>query len=263
MLDQIPKLVGIDLETTGCSFSDRIVEIAVLVYQYGELKNTFVKRVNPGMPIPPASTQIHGITDEDVKDCPQFREYANIVLEFLEDAALFGYNIMFDFNVLSGELVRLNYPHLDPKRFTLLDPFSIWKRQDPKTLSHAYKTFCGKELNQAHSALADISATFEVLTAQLAKYTDLPSTPKELGQYCYSPNPDWVCSTYHFIWNDKGEIVCNFGKNKGLTLKTLLKEQKSFCDWILNKDFPEDVKALVANALDGKSLPSRQETVVR
>jgi len=255
ILKDIPKLVGIDLETTGSSFSDRIVEIALITYRYGKLTDTTVERVNPGIPIPPAVTKIHGITNQDVAGKPYFSELANRVLEILSDATLFGYNVIFDFNVLSNELVRAGVKALDRKSTLLIDPFVIWKKQDPKSLTHAYKHFCGKVLEGAHGALADVQATFEVLDSQLNQILDLPKTQAELGAYCYPGDPSWVCSSYHFIWNDQGTIVCNFGKTKGTSLETLAREQPSFCNWVLDKEFPNDVKILVKKALDGKPLP--------
>lgn len=257
MLNSVSKLVGIDLETTGSSFSDRIVEIALVSYEHGVLKETFCERINPGIPIPKNSTLIHGITDEDVAGKPRFEDIADAVLSRILNSVLFGYNVIFDFNVLSGEMVRAGKSYLDPKKWTLVDPFVIWKKHDPKTLTHAYETFCGKKLENSHSALADINATYEVLAAQVKLYEDLPKTSGELGQYCYPGDPSWVCSSYHFIWNDKGEILCNFGKNKGVSLTQLLKTQKHFCQWVVEKEFPEDVKHMVQNALEGKPLPVR------
>ena len=168
-----------------------------------------------------------------------------------------GIDVIFDFNVLSGEMVRAGGNYLDPKKWTLLDPFVIWKKHDPKTLSNAYEFFCKKKLVNSHSALADVNATFEVLESQIKSYEDLPKSSGELGQYCYPGDPSWVCSSYHFIWNEKGEIICNFGKNKGIPLSQLIKNQKPFCQWIVEKEFPEDIKRLVLNALEGKPPPSR------
>lgn len=257
MLNTIPKLVGIDLETTGSSFSDRIVEIALITFTYGELKDRFVQRINPGIPIPKSASAIHGITDDDVRDKPGFGEIADLVSQTFREAVIFGYNVIFDFNVLSAEMVRAGRNYMDPKKWVLLDPFVIWKKHDPKTLECAYRSFCGKKLEGAHGALSDISATHEVLEAQLKVFGDLPGSYRELGLYCYPGDPSWVCSSYHFVWNEKGEIVCNFGKNKGIKLKKLVVEQKFFCDWIVDKEFPEDVKELVKNALSGKELPLR------
>jgi DNA polymerase-3 subunit epsilon len=255
ILKDIPKLVGIDLETTGSSFSDRIVEIALVSYRHGQWINTTVERVNPGIPIPPAVTKIHGITDQDVAGKPRFSEFAHRVLEILSGATLFGYNVIFDFNVLTNEWARAGVKPLDRKSVVMIDAFVIWKKQDPKSLTHAYKHFCGKDLEGAHGALADIQATFEVLDSQLHRFSDLPQTQEELGTYCYPGDPSWVCSSYHFIWNDHGTIVCNFGKTKGIPLEVLAREQTSFCHWVLDKEFPNDVKILVQKALDGKPLP--------
>lgn len=258
MLNTIPKLVGIDLETTGTSISDRIVEIALITFEYGILKEQYVELVNPQIPIPLQTTAIHGITDEDVLDKLKFHQISDKVLGKIENAVLFGYNVLFDFNILSAELVRAGKKHLDKKNFILLDPFVIWKKHDPKTLLHAYEVFCNKTLVNAHGALNDISATFEVLESQMKYYDDLPKNHTELGHYCYPLDPSWVCSSYHFVYNPTGEIICNFGKNKGYSLKQLLKEQKYFLEWIIEKEFPEDVKNLVKKALSNEPLPQKQ-----
>jgi DNA polymerase III subunit epsilon len=257
MLENIPRLVGIDLETTGSSFSDRIVEIGIISFENGNRLPDYVCRVNPGIPIPPNISYIHGIRDSDVASCHPFSEIADEVVEKISDAVLFGYNIIFDMKILSSELVRCERTPPNLKTTTLLDPFAIWKKMDPKTLKHAYKHFCGKELTGAHGALADISATFEVLDAQLKKYPELPNDIKALGLYCYPVDPSWVASSYHFVWGDNGEIICNFAKAKGTPLKKLAEEQRSFCKWILSGDFPEDIKNLVEKALNAESLPVR------
>jgi DNA polymerase-3 subunit epsilon len=218
-----------------------------------------VRRVNPGIPIPRAVTEIHGIFDADVAGEPPFSEYADEVLERIREAALFGYNVIFDFNVLSQEMVRAKRGFLDPKKWVLLDPFVIWKRHDPKTLEHALKVFCGREHPGAHGALADVDAAFDVLNAQLGTYEDLPGSVPELGGYCYPGDPSWVCSSYHFVWDDRGEIICNFGKNKRMSLKDLADKQRSFCEWILKREFPEDVKELVKKALKGAPLPEKKQ----
>ncbi len=255
IINTIPKLVGIDLETTGCSFSDRIVEIALLVYEYGELKETYVQRVNPGIHIPEETTLIHGIKDSDVADKPSFEEISDLVFVRISNAVLFGYNVKFDFNVLSQEMVRAKKIFLDQKKYQLLDPFVIWKKHDPKTLGNAYQFFCNKPLEGAHGALADISATYEVLQSQLTSYDDLPENYAELCNYCYPKDPSWVCSSYHFIFDKNGIIICNFGKNKRTPLEKLVKEQFNFCKWILGKEFPEDVKDLVRKAMNKEQLP--------
>ncbi len=257
-INNIPKLVGIDLETTGCSFSDRIVEVALIQYEYGKETLKFVERVNPGIPIPEVVTRIHGISDNDVKDKPAFSQYADKVLNIITDAVILGYNVMFDFNVLSHEMVRCGKGFLDPKKWVFLDPFVIWKKHDPKNLESAYKYFCKKEHNNPHNALSDIVVTLEVFKSQMEIYNDMPSNYMELGTYCYPKDESWVCSSYHFVYNDNGDIVCNFGKNKRVLLTKLVKEQRTFCDWIVCKDFPEDVKALVKKAMNGEVLPKKE-----
>ncbi|MBN2144147.1 MAG: 3'-5' exonuclease [Candidatus Aureabacteria bacterium] len=255
MFETIPRLVGIDLETTGSSFNDRIVEIALITFEYGKRLPDYIERINPRIPIPASASYIHGIHDADVVSSPVFPDIADLVLEKISHAVIFGYNIIFDMKILSNELLRCDRIPPNLRNTILLDPFSIWKKLDPKTLKHAYKHFCGKELAGAHNALLDINATYEVLSAQIKQFPDLPNEPKALGLYCYPVDPSWVGSSYHFIWGENGEIICNFAKTKGTPLKRLAEEQKAFCRWILTGDFPGDIKALVQKALNGEPLP--------
>ena len=213
-------LVFFDLETTGINIvKDRIVEISyVKVFPNGK-EETKTRRINPGMPIPPESTAIHGITDEDVKDCPTFKEIAKSLATQIEGCDLAGYNSN-----------RFDIP-------------TIFHKMEQRTLSAAYKFYCNKSLENAHTAEADTLATYEVLKAQLDRYPDLKNDVAFLSQYsCYSNNVDFAG---RMVYNDKGEEVINFGKYKGRLVTEILKSDPGYYSWIMNGDFPLNTKKML------------------
>ena len=203
-------LVFFDLETTGINIvKDRIVEISyVKVFPNGK-EETKTRRINPGMPIPPESTAIHGITDEDVKDCPTFKEIAKSLATQIEGCDLAGYNSnRFDIPMLAEEFLRAGVD-IDLNRRKFIDVQTIFHKMEQRT----YKFYCNKSLENAHTAEADTLATYEVLKAQLDRYPDLKNDVAFLSQYsCYSNNVDFAG---RMVYNDKGEEVINFGKYKG------------------------------------------------
>ena len=207
-------LVFFDLETTGINIvKDRIVEISyVKVFTNGKVE-TRTRRINPGMPIPPESTAIHGITDEDVKDSPTFKEIAKSLATQIEGCDLAGYNSnRFDIPMLAEEFLRAGVD-IDLNRRKFIDVQTIFHKMEQRTLSAAYKFYCNKSLENAHTAEADTLATYEVLKAQLDRYPDLKNDVAFLSQYsCYSNNVDFAG---RMVYNDKGEEVINFGKYKG------------------------------------------------
>ena len=187
-------LVFFDLETTGINIvKDRIVEISyVKVFPNGK-EETKTRRINPGMPIPPESTAIHGITDEDVKDCPTFKEIAKSLATQIEGCDLAGYNSnRFDIPMLAEEFLRAGVD-IDLTRRKFIDVQTIFHKMEQRTLSAAYKFYCNKSLENAHTAEADTLATYEVLKAQLDRYPDLKNDVAFLSQYsCYSNNVDFA-----------------------------------------------------------------------
>ena len=184
----------IDLETTGINIvKDRIVEISyVKVFPNGK-EETKTRRINPGMPIPPESTAIHGITDEDVKDCPTFKEIAKSLATQIEGCDLAGYNSnRFDIPMLAEEFLRAGVD-IDLNRRKFIDVQTIFHKMEQRTLSAAYKFYCNKSLENAHTAEADTLATYEVLKAQLDRYPELKNAVAFLSQYsCYSNNVDFA-----------------------------------------------------------------------
>lgn len=237
-------LVFFDLETTGINIvKDRIVEISyVKVFPNGD-QEIKTRRINPGMPIPPESTAIHGITDEDVKDCPTFKEIAKSLASQIEGCDLAGFNSnRFDIPMLAEEFIRAGVD-IDLNRRKFIDVQTIFHKMEQRTLSAAYKFYCNKSLENAHSAEADTIATYEVLKAQLDRYPELKNDVAFLSEYSsFSNNVDFAG---RMIYNDKGEEVINFGKYKGRLVADVLQQDPSYYQWIMNGDFPLNTKKML------------------
>lgn len=243
-------LAVFDIESTGTSpRADRIIEIAVVKLLPGNKRITKVWRLNPQMPIPPESTQIHGITDADVADCPVFTEVATDIHAFLENCDLCGYNaIRFDIPMLIEEFIRADIV-FNTDELRLIDAQRIFHRREPRDLTAALAYYCGEMHFDAHGAEADAEATLRVLEAQLQKYSDLPSDLNELHEYCNPKDPNWVDKTGKLKWTN-GHVVINFGKRKGELIEDLIKTDPSFIKWILNSDFPADTREIIKNSMN-------------
>jgi DNA polymerase-3 subunit epsilon len=243
-------LIILDLETTGINIaSDRIVEIALLKIQPDGSEEERVLRINPEIPIPEKATMIHGITDDDVKDAPLFKEVARTLARFIEGCDLAGFNSnRFDIPLLAEEFLRADVD-IDFKKRKFVDVQAIYHKMEKRTLTAAYKFYCSKELTQAHQALTDVRATYEVLQAQLDLYNNVEfedingrkSTPVEnniekLSEFSsYDRNVDYMG---RIVYNDDNVPVFNFGKNKGLPVEKVFLEQPGYYGWIMNGDFP-------------------------
>ncbi len=242
-----------DLETTGINITqDRIIEIAVIkVMPNGEvIKKSNI--VNPTIPIAPESTAIHGISNDDVKDKPTFKEVAKEYARFFEGSDLAGFNILkFDVPVLVEEFLRADV-EFDYSRKKLIDAQKIFHMMEKRTLSAAFKFYCDKEITDAHSAEADTQATLEVLYAQIARYENQEVTDG-LGKKVGIVKNDMevlhkltasnlVDLAGRMVRNEKNEIIFNFGKHKGKVATQVLKDEPSFYDWMMNGDFPLDTK---------------------
>lgn len=230
-------LIIFDLETTGINIvSDRIVEISTLKVMPDGSEEEKTKRFNPEIPIPPGATEIHGITDEDVKDCPSFREYAKTLARYMEGCDLAGYNSnKFDIPLLAEEFIRADVD-FDLKKRKFIDVQTIFHKMEQRTLSAAYLFYCRKELNHAHSAKADTFATYEVLKAQLDKYSNLKNDIDFLSEF--SAQNENVDFAGRIIYNKDGKEVINFGKYKGLIVSDVLEKDTGYYGWIMQGDFP-------------------------
>ncbi len=235
-------LVFFDLETTGISITkDRIVEVSFLkIYPNGkeEIKS---RRINPEIPIPPEATQVHGITDEDVKDCPTFKQVAKSLAQQLDGCDLAGFNSSrFDVPMLAEEFLRAGVD-FDMKNRRFVDVQIIFHRKEPRTLEAAYRFYCDKELENAHSAEADTLATYEVLKSQLERYPDLVNDVEALSNE-FSSFKDNVDFAGRIVLNDKGVEIFNFGKHKGKSVAEVLKKEPSYYSWMMDGDFPLNTK---------------------
>ena len=243
-------VVFLDLETTGIDIvKDRIVEIAILKIHLDGSEEEKVLRINPEMPIPEESIRIHGITNEDVANEPVFREVARNIAKFIEGCDVAGFNSnRFDIPMLAEEFLRADVD-IDLKKRKFIDVQAIFHKMEKRTLAAAYKFYCGKPLVDAHSAIADTRATYEVLKAQLEVYkgvefedsngaTSVPvvNDVEKLSEFSsYDRNVDFVG---RIVYNDKGVEVFNFGKNRGVPVEKVLREQPGYFGWIMNSEFP-------------------------
>ncbi|MDR2121220.1 MAG: ribonuclease H-like domain-containing protein [Tannerella sp.] len=234
-------LVFFDLETTGINISkDRIVEISLLkVYPDGK-EESKTRRINPEMPIPPESTKIHGITDEDVKDCPTFKMIARSLATLIEDCDLAGFNSnRFDIPLLAEEFLRAEV-EIDLHSRKFIDVQTIYHKMEQRTLSAAYKFYCNKDIDNAHSAEGDTRATYEVLKVQLERYQNLSNDIQFLSEFSsFTNNVDFAG---RMIYNEKGEELFNFGKYRGEPVRKVLIKDPGYYSWIMNGDFALDTK---------------------
>ncbi len=242
-----------DLEATGISIAnDRIVEIAMIKMMPGGETLRKVHKVNPTIPIPPESTAIHGISDEDVKDKPTFKEIAKECAKFLEGADLSGFNVLkFDVPLLVEEFLRADV-EFDYRRKKIIDAQRIFHFMEKRTLGAAYKFYVNKEMQNAHSAEVDREATMEVLKAQVTRYEGQDVTDglgnkigtiindmDALGKLSSSQQVDLAG---RMVYNQKGVEVFNFGKHRNKSVAQILEQEPSYYDWIMKGDFPLDTK---------------------
>lgn len=233
-------IVFIDLETTGTNIAtDRILEIAIIKILPDRSRLVKHKLINPQIPIPKASSDIHGITDEKVKDAPVFKEVANELKQFIDNADLSGYNSnRFDIPLLMEEFLRAGIV-LDMANRKMLDVQTIFHMMEKRTLGAAYKFYCQKELTDAHSAEADALATWEILEAQLERYEHLGDTLETVLQF--TGEEKFVDFARRFVMDNDVEVF-NFGKHKGRCVAEVLKAEPQYYDWMMKGDFPLHTK---------------------
>lgn len=241
MLQLVKPLAIIDIECTGMNLStDRIVEIAIVKIMPDGKKSVKRKLINPEVPIPPSQTDIHGITDEMVKDAPTFRQAANEIRQFLENADLAGYNSnRFDVPMLVEEFLRASLD-FDFRNRKLIDVQKIFHSMEQRTLSAAYKFYCNGTLENAHSAEADASATWEVLQSQIEKYPQLGVTLDSILK-CIGEEANLVDFARRMVM-ENGREVFNFGKHKGRGVVDVLKAEPQYYDWMMKGEFPLHTK---------------------
>lgn len=248
MLQLTRPLAFIDLETTGINLStDRIVEIAIVKLLADGSRKVYRKLVNPEMPIPAGSSEVHGITDEMVKDAPTFKKIAGEIKQFLDSCDLGGYNSnRFDVPLLMEEFLRVGV-ELDMKGRKMVDVQKVFHMMEQRTLGAAYKFYCQKELTDAHSAEADATATLEILEAQVDRYPNLGNNIDSILKFT---GDDMIVDFARRFVMEKGVEVFNFGKHKGRPVTEVLKAEPQYYDWMMKGDFPLHTKQKLTEILN-------------
>lgn len=245
-------IIFFDLETTGTDAArDRIIEMALVKLYPDGKKDTYIKRLNPGTPIPPATTAIHGITDEDVKDCMSFKQIAHGLYEWMKGCDLGGYaSSKFDIPLLAEEFLRAGI-NVDFTERHMIDVQQIFFKMESRTLSAAYDFYCKKKLENAHSAEADTIATIEILEAQLERYADLSPDVKDL--HAFTEGDQFVDYARRIVMKD-GYPVFNFGKHKGRKVEDIFKQEPQYYDWMMQADFALHTKQKISEILNKMKL---------
>ena len=240
MLQLNKPIAFIDLETTGVNLgTDRIVEIAIVKILADGNKSVKRKLINPEMPIPKGASDVHGITDEMVKDAPSFKLVAQELKQMLDGCDFAGYNSnRFDIPLLMEEFLRAGV-EFDMRNRRLLDVQNIFHKMEPRTLSAAYRFYCNKNLEGAHGAEADATATYEILLSQLQKYPELGNSVESILKMM--GEDQIVDFARRFVMQD-GIEVFNFGKFKGRPVADVLKSEPQYYDWMMKGDFPQHTK---------------------
>lgn len=238
-------IIFFDLETTGLDVSkDRIVELCYIKVEPNGNEETRTMRINPECHIPEECSKIHGITDEDVKDCPTFKMVASNLAKTFEGCDLAGYNSnKFDIPMLVEEFMRAGVD-IDFSKRKLVDVQNIYHKLERRTLIAAYKYYCNKDLENAHSADADTRATYEVLEAQLDRYPDdLQNDIQFLADFSKVGNN--IDFAGRFVYAEDGTELVNFGKYKGKPVKEVLAKDPSYYSWIMQGDFTMNTKQIL------------------
>ncbi|MBT3243446.1 MAG: 3'-5' exonuclease [Bacteroidetes bacterium] len=237
-------IVFFDIESTGIDVvSDRIVEISFLKISPDGKEEVKTMRINPTIPIPPVVTEIHGIKDSDVADEPTFADRAKEIASFLKGSDLGGYNSnRFDIPMLAEEFARAG-DDIDLKKMRFIDVQVIFFKMEPRSLTAAYKFYCDKQLDNAHSAEADTRATWEVFKSQLVKYPTLSSTIDGLSEFSAATrNADFLG---RIIFDKDGVELINFGKHKGKKVTDVFQKEPSYYRWMMDGNFPEYTKRVI------------------
>jgi len=256
-------LVVFDLETTGTWIEkDKIVEIGIIKYLPNGSKETYVKRVNPGIHIPESASNIHGIRDEDVKNLPIFSEIAREVIDFIGSCDIGGFNVeRFDLPILEREMIEAELKFERGNR-VIYDAQKIYNIYEKRTLTAAYKFYCDKILENAHSALDDANATLEILKEQVNKYGAPEDGIESLRGIDYERSLDYFDKERKFKWWN-GQLYPMFGKHaRRNSIRQIVKKDRNYLNWILSKDFSEEVKSMIKNALAG-TFPTQKQAEER
>ncbi len=246
------RIVVFDVETTGTdSKTDQVIELCV---QFGVAIDAPSRtwRIKPSVTISPGAQQVHGISANDLANCPSFAEVADEIRHIFEEAeVLVGYNLSFDIDMLQAEFARLKQPLIEFSRKHIVDPFRLWQQCEPRSLQDAHRRFVGQDFAAAHSAAADVAATGRVLRGMVAAFGLTPSW-SDVAKVCEPDRVRWVGPSRHLQWSDEGRIVLGFGKHKGIAIAELSASDdlRGYAQWIANKDFPVHVGQILGRALE-------------
>ncbi len=255
-------IVFFDLETTGIKVAeDRIVEIGMIKIMPSGEEKTLHQRINPTIPIPPETSAIHGVYDKDVKDSPTFKEFARELVNFIGDSDLAGYNsIKFDVPMLVEEFYRAGI-EFNLKSRRQVDVMNIFMKMEPRNLKAAYKFYCKEDLKDAHSAMADIKATYEILKAQLDTYhgkeyedkdgkvsTPITNNIQDLSKFSYhKKNADLIGQ---LVYDKDNEIIFNFGKYRGKRVIDVFQAEPQYYTWMMKAQFPYYTKKVITECMN-------------
>ena len=243
-LNLVKPIIFFDLETTGVDISkDRIVEISFIKVFPDGREMEYSKRINPEMHIPEGASAVHGIYDEDVKECPTFKEVARVIANEFEGCDVAGFNSnRFDLPLLAEEFLRAQVD-IDLSRLRAVDVQVLYHKREPRTLSAAHRYYCGEDFDNAHSALADTRATYNVLKAMVEHYDDMPGDVEALSkESSFTNNVDFAG---RFVYDAEGRELFNFGKYKGMPVDAVLDRDPSYYGWMMNGDFPLNTKQVL------------------
>jgi len=245
-------LVVFDLETTGLDVkNDRIVEVSCIKIGVDNSREVKTRRINPTVPISAQATVVHGISDDDVKNEPTFRQVAKSLLVFLDGCDLSGFNVEgFDLPLLVQEFDRVGVK-FPTSPINVIDSWRIFLAMEPRDLSAALRFYCAQDLTDAHTAEADAIAAADVLLAQIARYAEVPNTADGLHEFCHPVHPDWIDPNGKLKWR-ANEACMGFGKHRDKSLRRLVQEDPDYLFWIAEADFSDEVKETVRGALRGE-----------
>ena len=245
-------IVFFDLETTGTdNAKDRIVELAFVKLSPDGKRERYTRRLNPGIPIPAEVTAIHGISDEDVKNCQTFKQISHNLYEWMHGCDLGGYNSSkFDLPLLAEEFLRVGI-NVDFTERHMVDVQQIFFKMEARTLSAAYSFYCQKQLTNAHSAEADIDATIEVLEAQLERYNEISADVPALHQFTHTE--EYVDYARRIVMKDSHPVF-NFGKHKGRKVEEIFTSEPQYYDWMMQADFSLHTKQKISEILNRMKL---------
>ncbi len=246
-----PRIVIFDVETTGMDKQkDQIIELCM---QFGldDDAESRTWRMRPSVTMDPGAQAVHGISMEDLAECPPFSDVADELRALFADAdMLVGYNLRFDIDMLQAEYLRLRQAPVDLTDKLVVDPFRLWQQCEPRSLMDAHKRFAGGEFESAHSAAADVAATGRVLRGMVKSF-GLPSDWEKVADVCEPDRAFWIEGSKHLRWNDNDQVTIGFGKHAGTLLTELASgPEANYLRWIINKDFPAHVLEACRQALD-------------